>query len=313
MVRKSLNLNTGRQTRATVSACAVQHGHWGEFLEVGLRWQGNIETVGITVPRADIFSKVKIQASSRAFVRPVGRPKMVAMISKIFAENNCDIRKVDIFHNSNIPVGAGGGSSTADSTAAALAACQAVGIRMSACDVQRRVFELEKASDPLVLLRPEKTLIYGTRSNQTIMTIHRPLPAMKLIGFRWSGRQQVHTDSLPDRKQSNKRQMQWYCEALRRAIKGIMTNSVELFGQAATLSARLNQERYEIPKFDTLRSIVNRFGSVGLAISHSGTAMTAMFPRNISNFQRRVDILKFELGRLGCVDIAPFELFNLER
>ena len=75
--------------------------------------------------------------------------------------------------------------------------------------------------------------------------------------------------SLEDKEMLNK--------ALRCFEESLPNRSVDLLGEAATISAKINQKYLKKPKFEELLEIKNKSGALGLQIAHSGTLAGLIF------------------------------------
>lgn len=198
----------------------------------------------------------------------------------------------------NIPLGCGCGSTTADVTATIRAVGKAVGLRLTSEQVQRQDWEAEGAADPPASGR---AVVYGSRTGQIVRRLHRPLPAMSCLGFNTRPGVIVLTEELASRTEYSLKEEVAFREVLGQASAAI---------EAGRLipPARLNQSRLPTHRFDELIRLILKAGAAGLAVSHSGTVGAALFDPEIPDLGSRVADLGTALGSLGYDNISAFSV-----
>lgn len=297
---------SGPSTATSTDYC-YQPSHWGECLQGPVWHRGTLETALITMPRWDRGAWARFMPSGNEglSVFPSSRTKSLAAAKAVLRRASVDIGG-RLFLKNNLPSNGGAGTSTSEVTAAARATCEAVGFELEAEDLQRLVFEIEHASDPLALMDQPRTVIYGSRCGEIIDQIQASLPRMTCLGFVTDPTTTVLTESLIGCERYTAEEAIAFSRIITRAKRGIMMSRVDLIAKAATESARLNQCRVPTAHFNELIRIANHAGALGLSVSHSGVTAAAIFDPTESELGHRTRWMASCLQSLGCTEIETF-------
>lgn len=178
---------------------------------------------------------------------------------------------------SNIPVGLGLGSSTADVVAAIRAVADAFGVLLPALAVARLAVAAETASDSIMF--DGATVLFAQRDATVLETFAAPLPPLLALGVDTDPGATIDTLTLPP-VHWTEGQLDAY--ALLRGLvrRAISTSDAKLLGRVATESAKLNQSILKTARLQDLIEVGERCGGVGVQISHSGTVASLLFDAN---------------------------------
>jgi uncharacterized protein involved in propanediol utilization len=194
---------------------------------------------------------------------------------------------------SNIPIGRGLGSSTADVLASILAVAACLQIKVSAEQVMHIAVRAETACDSTLF--QQQAVLFAHREGVVVESFRKALPPMDLISIDTMPGSTVDTlDFEPARYATAEIEAFRPIRSLLRAA--INAADARLLGRAATASAHINERFLPKPRLDEIEAVGDRFGAVGVQVAHSGTVVGLMFdkgdadaPRNI---RQALDTLK---------------------
>lgn len=294
--------------RQSARIAVFQSSHWGELIQGPVLHRGHLHTGLITLPRANRGAIATFTPSLRSglTVVPPGKQKALkACRSVLERAGRSDVGGRLTMANTTPPNG-GAGSSTSDVTAAARATCRAIRYHMTASDLQKLVFDVEGASDPLALTNDSRTVMYGSRCGEVFENIHRSLPSMACLGFVSDPTSTVLTESLVGGEAYTKSEAIEFSKVISEIKRGISLSRVDMIASAATKSARLNQFRLPTRHFEELVRISIAAGALGLAVSHSGVTAAAIFDPFTSDLIGRARWMASCVYELGCAEIDLF-------
>jgi uncharacterized protein involved in propanediol utilization len=285
-----------------------QCGHWGEIIQGPIRMADGEVAVGlVTLPRESISTIAKIEISGDGDSWFSGERSRSFRAAKSLLEKqglaNCKLR---LTLSSSIPLGVGAGSSSGDVIASILATADAIGLGLKSVEVQKLCWEIEGASDPLALISRSRTAIYGSRVGRVIDWIDKPLPAMMCLGFNASPGEQRITDHIIAAERFGSRDIDEFDPVVAMLRQGILEQSIDLVGLAATKSATLRQRLFPLQRFESFSRACIDAGAVGMSISHSGVVAAALFAPQLPDLQARLSFLDDELRTIGASDVSPF-------
>jgi len=179
--------------------------------------------------------------------------------------------KVEI--NSNLPVLKGMGSSTADMSAALIAAAKELNINLDLSLLQKILVEIEPSDATFLKGINLFDHVQGQKS-QYLGNIN-PIP---LLVYDYGGK--VDTLAFNQRKdlsKLNRDKEQEIKKAYKYIIKGIKQDNLELIGKGATISSLANQAI--LPKRglkELIQILEKKPGFIGINTAHSGTVIGIM-------------------------------------
>lgn len=233
--------------------------------------QGTINGVNflITCP-VDWYSEVTVTDCS---LQPEPRPKAAMAVNKTLDFLNI-AGNIKVAVVSDLPVGKGMASSSADISAACQAAAlAATGARLSA----------DKIADIALSIEPTDGIFFPgiTMFDHIHGKIRRLLgnpPPMHIAIFDAGG--QVDTEDFncrADLAELNRAKEPQVAAAAQLVIKGLATGDVKLIGRGATMSALANQTILYKSCLEQVINCSDSFGAVGVCVAHSGTVVGVMF------------------------------------
>lgn len=199
--------------------------------------------------------------------------------------------------SSDIPLGRGFGSSTADVLAAIGAVFRAAGRTPDPAQSAALAVAAETASD--ALMYPHRAVLFAHRQGERIEDLGDGLMPLAVLGFGTSrdGRG-VDTLTLPPARYTV-----WEIEAFRpllgMARRAVRTGDVALLGRVATGSALLNQRHLPVPRLDDLLALGRAVGAAGLQVAHSGDVAGLLFDPFLPDLNARTEDAERGLTALG--------------
>lgn len=184
--------------------------------------------------------------------------------------------RIQVSISSQLPVGKGMASSSADISAA----CQAVALYFN------RMLTPDEIAAIALTIEPTDGIFYPGISmfDHVHGLIRKSLgmpPRLFIAVFDAGG--EVDTllfNSRQDLARLNHEKESLVREAIQLVSRGIAEQDGSLIGRGATLSAVANQAILPKPCLDTFLEITPKFGAVGVNVAHSGTVMGVFFPEN---------------------------------
>ena len=176
--------------------------------------------------------------------------------------------------DSNIPIGRGMGSSTADVLASILAVLDLLAIDAVSTDVMQIAVSAETACDS-TLFR-QQAVLFAHRDGVVLEAFRRPLPPIDFVSIDTTPDVTVDTlDFEPARYDALEIET---FRPLRSLLRTAINNAdVGMVGRVATASARINERFLPKPRLDEIETIGARYGAVGVQVAHSGTVVGLMF------------------------------------
>lgn len=196
---------------------------------------------------------------------------------------------------SNVPVGRGMGSSTSDVIATINAVSDCHRVRLAPQRIAQLAVLAERACDSIMV--EDRVVLFAHRRGAVLEVLGCRLPPLVVVGCVSGPADGVDTLELP-LAQYTQYEIEVFCglrAALRRAI---IVQDVELLGQVATASARINQRFLPKPELDFLIALSGQLGAAGVQIAHSGTVAGLIFDARLVGLASRI-------GR--CIDALDRE------
>ncbi|HWR43294.1 GHMP kinase [Sporomusa sp.] len=233
--------------------------------------QGTINGVNflITCP-VDWYSEVTVvSGGSMAHAQP----KTAAAVNKIFEYLNIS-GNIGLAVESDLPVGKGMASSSADISAACQAAALAVADTQLSCD---EIADIALTIEPTDGIFYPGIIMFDHVQGKIRRYLGNP-PPMYIAVFDVGG--QVDTLVFNDREDLailNKAKETQIVTAVELVAQGLKTGNARLIGQGATMSAVANQAILYKPCLERVINCSSDFGAVGVCAAHSGTVLGVMF------------------------------------
>ncbi|MDF2636000.1 MAG: kinase [Pelosinus sp.] len=225
----------------------------------------------ITCP-IDLYSKVTVKPCKSITSLNVGC-KVISAIQKTLHY----LQITDHFHvtvRSELPIGKGMASSSADISAACQSIALSVGKLLSADEIANIALSIEPTDGifypGIVLFDHVKGHIRQYLGNAIPMYI-----AIFDVGGEIDTLHFNQRSDLEKLNQANELQVQ---KAMNLIVEGLTKNDAILLGKGTTLSALANQKILFKPHLEEMINIGLSWGAVGVNIAHSGTVVGVLFP-----------------------------------
>jgi len=186
-------------------------------------------------------------------------------------------RNVHVSVHSEIPVGKGMASSTADVVGAIEATAAALERGITAEDVSRVAISIEP-SDGLMY---RGVVVYNHRYGRLLERLGSLPDLQQLIVDTGGEVDTIAFNAIP--KQYTRAELALQKQALALLREGIATGDLRKIGQAATLSAQVNQRLLPKAHFEEIVHLATLCGACGVVCAHSGTILSLLFPPEESN------------------------------
>ncbi|MBO6720029.1 MAG: kinase [Rhizobiaceae bacterium] len=298
---------TGRQTERWLQVGVGRAmAHHGELLQgVFEGADGRLHRGLITLPLAAQQSLVTFWPAGEDDIRtrPADRGKAARAAALTLEHLGFANVGGDLTIESDIPVGHGYGSSTADVMAAIRAAAAAAGATLRRSTICRLAVEAEGASDAIAY--GDQTVLFAHREGRILEHFGGEYPPLVVVGFRTGGARPIDTLSLPRARYDGQEIEQF------RVLRGLASHAIRqqdprLIGRVATASARISQHHLAKPRFEAVAELARAHGACGVQVAHSGTLMGVLFDADEGGVTTRTTALAKTLRQAGFKGIVTF-------
>lgn len=279
-------------------------GHHGEFLQgVFSDARHRLHRGLLTVPCPLFVSRATFwpDESDQIVVRPSSSVKAAAAAERALKAVGYGRTGGAITLESNIPAGAGFGSSTADVIATIRAVSDAATIKLPRNVESKIAIDAERASDPLAFA--DQPLLFGHRSGELIETFNGDFPRMTIVGFR-TGDPPVDTDRLPPARYTIE-EIETFGVLRAHAARAVASGDGDSLGRLASTSAWINQKHLPKSRLEEVIRMSQDVKSWGVQVAHSGNIAGLLFPADAED---RIISGMEQLDRVGFEDIRRFTL-----
>ncbi|MDW5328514.1 hypothetical protein [Plantactinospora sp. KLBMP9567] len=284
-------------------------GHHGELLQGAFWIDGSLVRALVTLPLPDVAAVASAELSpdqAGIVVQPewktkAGRAARLTL-DLLGVEHGCQVSL-----SSDIPVGLGLGSSTADVVATIRAVSDAAGHRLPGRTVARLAIAAEYAADSVMF--SGSVPLFAHREGRVLDVLGPELPPLLVVGCVLAPTG-VDTLELPPAEYTPAEisQLGALLGATRHAVRH---GDPVLLGRVATRSAEINQRFVPLPLMPELRRLAEAVGAVGVQVAHSGTVAGVLFdgrdPRAARAASERCRAGLASLGIAETYRYAPYE------
>jgi len=201
--------------------------------------------------------------------------------------------------HSNIPIGKGMASSSADMIAAVRAVSDSYSLPVTEELISRIAAEIEPTDGVMY----EGVVAYDYLNGQLIEAF-ASLPPFTLIGFDVGG--SVDTVEFnQQKKEYSKKHKKKFQQAYELVTEGIRSGNFAYLCEAATISARINQQLLPKPYFDELEQLAQQYNG-GVVVAHSGTVIGILLNAQLPNIQAITREIKQKIYFLMGTSILQF-------
>ena len=276
--------------------------HHGELLQgVFEDDNGRLHRGLVTLPLPAMTSQATFIGahSVDVTVRPDGKAKASAA-ARLTLDHLAVAEGGVIKISSDIPIGHGYGSSTADVVAAIRAVAAAYAAQLVPSRIGRLAVAAEQASDAIVF--DSQAILFAQREGIILEDFGGALPPLLLVGSRANGGQPIDTLTLPPARYDSPEIQQF------RVLRGLVAYAVRhqdpvCLGRAATASAWISQRRLPKKGLEQVIAIAQNAGACGVQVAHSGSLVGVLFDRAGRDLRRRARRVAASLRRAGFCDV----------
>lgn len=279
-----------RETRSFRSGTGCSFGTFGELLQ-GVDTKGRDFLVTLPINR---FSNAKFTyyPSLGIMVSPSNKQKskeLAALILRHYGYEPGGILEI----NSNIPVGKGLASSSADlvATARALNEC------FDLCMTTEEMLSFIRHIEPTDGVMYEGVVSFYHRIVQ-VNEFLGDLPQLTIIGFDEGGEvDTIDFNKLP--KPFTQQEKIEYDELQRKISQAIRHRDIKGIGEVATRSAVLNQKLRYKKFFNMILEICAEVDGLGVVAAHSGTCLGILLSPENEGYEQKLNTAYTALQHLG--------------
>lgn len=225
----------------------------------------------ITCP-IDVYSEVTVTTDEFAPLR-VGR-KVFTAIDKTLHHVKHSGRHLHVCVKSDLPLGKGMASSSADISAT----CQSVALSLGLELLPDEIADIALSIEPTDGIFYPGIMLFDHIQGKIRRYLGEALPMHIAILDVGGEINTLHFNKRHDLKKLNKENESQAEQAMNLIIKGLSTNDIRLIGRGATISALANQNILFKPHLEDIIAISQAWGAVGVNIAHSGTVVGILFP-----------------------------------
>ena len=225
----------------------------------------------ITCP-IDVYSEVTVGKDEHT---PLGS-KVLSAIDKTIEYLQLKGRSFPVNVKSDLPIGKGMASSSADISAT----CQSIAISAGTLLSPDEIADLALSIEPTDGIFYPGIVLFDHINGCLRQYLGDAVP-MYIAIFDVGGEvDTLHFNQRHDLKKLNKANERQVERAVKLISEGLATGDITLIGKGATISARANQQILYKPHLEKMIAIGHAWGAVGVNIAHSGTVVGVLFPVN---------------------------------
>lgn len=257
-------------------AVAIARSHAGEVLQGAIRSNEGTRRLLLSLPAPSLWTRAEVRSTpgTPMTILPAWAHKTRSAVHRLLQHLHLEPPKATIRLTTNIPVGKGCGSSTADILAAVRALLRYLGETLEEETVAKLIVEVENASDGTVLTRPA---LFRHREGVVEEYLHGDFPPMSVVVIDTQPTEKIST-TLMKRARYSDMQLEAFDSLLVRLRRAFREGCPYCIGDVATASARVSQQFLPKPHLDSLLKVVDAARGYGVAVAHSGTVASVLLP-----------------------------------
>ncbi|SHH41026.1 GHMP family kinase ATP-binding protein [Tepidibacter thalassicus] len=249
-------------------------GSCGEFI------QGILEDSEYLVSYAvNIYSKAQIEERKNNIRKgPYKARKALQEVFKYFNLDVEDTKNISLIVNSDIPIGKGMASSTADIGATIKATLSFLGKELDSHEISKIAAKVE----PTDSIFMENNCIFNPLKGEVLKKLGY-IDGIRILVLEPD--EKLNTQSIRRennyflKKQFNKEKIK---EAFEMLEEGFKKNDLKLVGKASTISSLLNENIHKKDGLKDIIKITEEFGAYGVNIAHSGTVIGIILDKEMN-------------------------------
>lgn len=277
-------------------------GHHGELLQgVFEDRNGRLHRGLVTLPLTKLVSKATFTCAPTPdfTTHPGGKVKAGLAARKTLS--HLGVAGGGVLHiESNIPIGHGYGSSSADVVAAIRAVAAAHDVRLQPSRVSQLAVSAEGASDAIAF--DGHAVLFAQREGTVLEDFGGSLPPLLLVGFKAMGGRPIDTLALPPARYDSIEIQQF------RVLRALIAYAVRYqdpicLGRAATASALLSQRHLPKQHLERAIDVAKGAGACGVQVAHSGSLLGILFDHAGKNLRQRAQSVAASVRGCGFCDV----------
>ncbi|MPM50786.1 L-threonine kinase [bioreactor metagenome] len=241
------------------------------------------ELVQGTINGANFLVTCPVNIYSEVAVIPAKQPsdkcdydKVRTAVAKTLQYLNIKNIHFDFHISTQLPIGKGMASSSADISAA----CQAVAISQGKFLTPAEIADIALGIEPTDAIFYPGILMFDHVNGRIRHNLGAP-PEIDIAVFDVGGEiDTLHFNQRNDLPALNRGKEEAVRMALDMVTKGLANGDINLIGQGTTLSAIANQSILFKPNLDGIINLSKQFNAAGVNVAHSGTVLGVLFARN---------------------------------
>jgi len=264
----------------------------------------------ITCP-VNLYSIAEVVSDNRAPEQSHG-VKVNKAVEKTLAYLNIKKQAFNLTVTTNLPVGKGMASSSADISAV----CQAIALSNGSLLTPDEVADIALAIEPTDAVFYPGIVMFDHVNGLIRSNLGSP-PSIHIAVFDVGGEVDTLGFNLrSDLNKLNKAKETQVHYALKLVTEGLKTNNAKMIGHGATISALANQSVLFKPSLESIIKISADYNAAGVNAAHSGTVIGVMF--DLSSLQNSVQCIEAickahpEVTYLETVKLISGGLLQLE-
>jgi uncharacterized protein involved in propanediol utilization len=289
-----------------LSAKAHAIAHHGELLQgVFEDDHGRLHRGLVTLPLDGLQSTAQLTLAEAGPLRVQPRDRVKALRAAQLALEHLGYPGLGglLSIRSDIPIGHGYGSSTADVVSSIRAVGAALGMKLLPSTTGCLAVAAETAADAIAF--ETEAVLFAQREGLVLEHFGGSLPPFVLIGFKANAAAAVNTVELQPARY-NAEEIQLF-----RVLRGMVARAVRyqdprLLGRAATLSAQISQRHLPKPCFDLVRALASRHRACGIQVAHSGSLLGLLMDPQSLGLKTDIHAIATALKNAGFQDIGVF-------
>ena len=246
----------------------IAPGSCGELVQGTIDGQSFLVTCPIS-----LYSRVTVTAGMFAGQREAADAKALAAVTRTKKYLGQPTASLRVAVHSELPVGKGMASSSADISAACLATALCLGRQLTSDEIA----DLALAIEPTDGIFFDGIVMFDHVAGKIRRLLGQP-PEIYIAVFDVGG--EVDTQCFNRRSDLaalNREKEPQVRQALDLVTQGMAQGDATLIGQGATLSAQANQSILCKPCLDAVTAVALEYGAVGVNAAHSGTVLGVLF------------------------------------
>jgi L-threonine kinase len=249
----------------------------------------------------NMFSKVTVElnTSGTIHVYPSWCTKVKLAVENALAYFNRHELGADINVSSQLPIGKGWASSSADIFGAIGGVAIALKQKLAPDSLAKLALTIEPTDS---IFSPGLAIFDHVQG-----TLLKPLgPTLPLQVVACEFEDTVDTlafNRRTDLALLNKVKEDQVKEALKLVIQGVYEQDLKKVARGATISAQAHQQILYKPHLDKIAEISAEYGSLGVNIAHSGTTIGILFPQEAAIKEEFISLLKHEIPYIQKVHL----------